>query len=417
MELHENRQTIQRALLVGIDTGEYDAESSMKELYELVKSAGAEPVANMMQKRDKPDGATCVGAGRLEEITEFCRAQEIDFIVFDTELTPTQIRNIEQATDVRTIDRTMLILDIFAIRAKTNEGKLQVELAQLKYLLPRLSGKGKEMSRLGGGVGTRGPGETKLETDKRHIRRRIEYLKEALSEMTDRRSRHRERRRKDGIITAAIVGYTNAGKSTLMNTLTKAGVLSEDKLFATLDPTSRALQLPNGVSVMLIDTVGLVRRLPHHLVEAFKSTLEEAATADIILNVCDVSGEEYRLHLDVTNRLLQELGCEGRPIIPVYNKCDLVAHPDDIPHDSGSVRICAKSGEGMAELLQAIEDHLHVKLKLFRLLVPFDKASLLSEFRSVGALRSQEYTADGILAEVLLEEPLWHKAQPYTMCN
>ena len=312
MPMYENKETIQQALLVGIDTGEYDAESSMKELYELVRSAGAEPIASMMQKRDKPDGATVVGSGRLEEITEFCRQHEIDFIVFDRELTPTQIRNIEAATDVRTIDRTMLILDIFAIRAKSNEGKLQVELAQLKYLMPRLSGKGKEMSRLGGGVGTRGPGETKLETDKRHIRRRIEYLKEALQEMTERRSRHRERRRKDGIITAAIVGYTNAGKSTLMNTLTQAGVLSENKLFATLDPTSRALQLPNGVSVMMIDTVGLVRRLPHHLVEAFKSTLEEAASADIILNVCDASCEEYRLHLDVTNSLLREFvggGC------------------------------------------------------------------------------------------------------------
>ncbi len=415
MELYENRQTIQRALLVGIDTGEYDAEASMKELYELVRSAGAEAVANMMQRRDKPDGATCVGSGRLEEITAFCQEQEIDFIVFDTELTPTQIRNIEQATDVRTIDRTMLILDIFAIRAKTNEGKLQVELAQLKYLLPRLSGKGKEMSRLGGGVGTRGPGETKLETDRRHIRRRIEYLKGALNELTERRSRHRERRRKDGIITAAIVGYTNAGKSTLMNTLTQAGVLSEDKLFATLDPTSRALQLPNGVSVMLIDTVGLVRRLPHHLVEAFQSTLEEAATADIILNVCDVSGEEYRLHLDVTHRLLQELGCGDRPIITVYNKCDLVADPADIPHDSDSVCICAKSGDGISELLHTVEEHLPVRLKLFRLSVPFDKASLLAELRKVGALRSQEYTAEGILAEALVEEPLWHKVTPYAV--
>lgn len=413
MEMHENSEKIQRALLVGIDTGEYDAESSMKELFELVKSAGAEPVASMMQKREKPDGATCVGSGRIEEIRDFCKQNEIDFIVFDVELTPTQIRNIEEATDVRTIDRTMLILDIFAIRAKTNEGKLQVELAQLKYLLPRLSGKGKEMSRLGGGVGTRGPGETKLETDKRHIRRRIESLKEELAEMTGRRERRRERRRKDGIITVAIVGYTNAGKSTLMNTLTQAGVLSENKLFATLDPTSRALKLPNGVSVMMIDTVGLVRRLPHHLVEAFKSTLEEAADADIILNVCDVSGEEYKLHLDVTNSLLRELGCTDRPVIPVFNKCDLIADPDDIPHDSGSVRICAKSGMGIDSLLAAIEDNLPVKLKKFRLLVPFSDASLLAALRSTGALQSEEYTAEGILAEAVVEEPFWHKVVPY----
>ncbi len=413
MELYENKVTVQRALLVGIDTGEYDAEASMDELYDLVKSAGAEPVASMMQKRDKPDGATCVGSGRLEEITEFCSQNEIDFIVFDTELTPTQIRNIEAATDVRTIDRTMLIMDIFAIRARTNEGKLQVELAQLKYLMPRLSGKGKEMSRLGGGVGTRGPGETKLETDRRHIRRRIEFLKEQLDEMSGRRERHRERRRKDGVITVAIVGYTNAGKSTLMNTLTQAGVLSENKLFATLDPTSRALKLPCGVSVMMIDTVGLVRRLPHHLVEAFKSTLEEAATADIILNVCDASSEEYRLHLEVTNDLLRELGCVDRPIVPVFNKCDLIADPDDLPRDSGSVCICAKTGEGVDRLLKAVEDNLPVRVRMFRLLVPFDKASLLSVLRNAGALKSEEYTAEGILAEAVVEEPLWHKVESY----
>ncbi len=411
--LYENSEKQQRALLVGVDTGDFDCESSMKELRELVKSAGAEPAASMVQKRDKPDSATCIGSGRLEEITDFCAQNEIDFIVFDTELTPTQIRNIEAATDVRTIDRTMLILDIFAIRARSNEGKLQVELAQLKYLLPRLSGKGKEMSRLGGGVGTRGPGETKLETDKRHIRRRIEYLKEQLSEMTDRRERHRERRRKDGIITVAIVGYTNAGKSTLMNTLTQAGVLSEDKLFATLDPTSRALKLPCGISVMMIDTVGLVRRLPHHLVEAFKSTLEEAADADIILNVCDASSEEYRLHLDVTCSLLRELGCTDRPIISVFNKCDLVEDPEDLPRDRDSVHICAKLGKGIDGLLAAVENNLPVKLKRFRLMIPFDKAALLSTLRSAGALQSEEYTAEGIAAEALVEEPMWHKVEPY----
>ena len=414
MEMHENSERIQRALLVGIDTGEYDAESSIEELRELVKSSGAEPVAIMTQKRDKPDSATCIGSGRLEEITEFCAQNEIDFIVFDTELTPTQIRNIEDATDVRTIDRTMLILDIFAIRAKTNEGKLQVELAQLKYLMPRLSGKGKEMSRLGGGVGTRGPGETKLETDKRHIRRRIEYLKDALAEMTERRGRHRERRRKDGIITVAIVGYTNAGKSTLMNTLTQAGVLSEDKLFATLDPTSRALKLPCGISVMMIDTVGLVRRLPHHLVEAFKSTLEEAATADIILNVCDASSEEYKLHLEVTEELLRELGCTDKPIIPVFNKCDLVEDPDDLPRDRGAVHICAKFAKGIGELLAAVEDNLPVKLRSFELLLPFDKAGLIAELRSAGALKSEEYTAEGIIVQAVVEEPLWHRVEPYS---
>ena len=413
MEMHDNSEKIQRALLVGIDTGEYDAENSIDELYELVRSAGAEPVASVMQKREKPDGATCIGSARLEEIRDCCSQNEIDFIVFDTELTPTQIRNIEAETDIRTIDRTMLILDIFAIRAKTNEGKLQVELAQLKYLMPRLSGKGKEMSRLGGGVGTRGPGETKLETDKRHIRRKIEYLKEELERMTNRREQLRARRKKDGVITVAIVGYTNAGKSTLMNTLTQAGVLSENKLFATLDPTSRALKLPNGVSVMLIDTVGLVRRLPHHLVEAFKSTLEEAALADIILNVCDASSKEFELHLDVTNKLLTELGCSDRPIISVFNKCDLVGNPNDLPMGRDTVRICAKMGIGTEELLNAIEKNLPVRLMRFNLLIPFDKASVIATLRNAGALQSEEYTADGIKIEAIVEEPLWHLVEPY----
>lgn len=415
MEMYENTQQQQRALLVGIDTGDYDAESSMQELYELVESAGAEPVASIMQKRDKPDGATCIGSGRLEEIKEFCQTNEIDFIVFDTELTPTQIRNIENETDTRTIDRTMLILDIFAIRARTNEGKLQVELAQLKYLMPRLSGKGKEMSRLGGGVGTRGPGETKLETDKRHIRRKIEYLKKELEHMTNRREQLRARRRKDGIITVAIVGYTNAGKSTLMNTLTQAGVLSENKLFATLDPTSRALQLPCGVSVMMIDTVGLVRRLPHHLVEAFKSTLEEAALADIILNVCDASSEEYRLHLSVTENLLHELGCVNRPVITVFNKCDLVGNPDDLPADKYSVRISAKNGIGTDELLRAVENSLPVRLRRYSLLIPFDKASVVAVLRKSGSLQSEDYTADGIRVQAVVEEPLWHLADEYSV--
>lgn len=415
MELYENSEKIQRALLVGIDTGEYDAEASMAELYELVGSAGAEPVASMMQKRDKPDGATCIGSGRIEEIRDFCQENEIDFIVFDLELTPTQIRNIENATDTRTIDRTMLILDIFAIRAKTNEGKLQVELAQLKYLMPRLSGKGKEMSRLGGGVGTRGPGETKLETDKRHIRRRIESLKEELSHMTDRREQLRARRKKDGIITVAIVGYTNAGKSTLMNTLTQAGVLPENKLFATLDPTSRALKLPNGVSVMMIDTVGLVRRLPHHLVEAFKSTLEEAALADIILNVCDASSEEYQLHLEVTNSLLKELGCQERPIISVFNKCDLVSNPLDLPNDRDTVRICAKNGAGIEELLHKIELNLPVRLRKYELLIPFDQGSVISILRKAGALLSEEFTPDGTKVTAIVEEPLWHLIDKYSV--
>ena len=250
MELTVTEQQPTRALLVEVDTGEYDAEASLAELFELTESAGAIPVASISQKLQHVDSATCVGSGKLDEIREYCQAEEIDLIIFDLELSPVQIRNIEAAADVRVIDRTMLILDIFALRAKSREGKLQVELAQLKYMMPRLTGKGVEMSRLGGGIGTRGPGETKLETDRRHIKRRMETLKAQLKDVEEHRRQLRIRRDKDGVITVAIVGYTNAGKSTLMNTLTDAGVLSEDKLFATPDPTSRALKLPNGVSVM-----------------------------------------------------------------------------------------------------------------------------------------------------------------------
>ena len=391
-----------RALLVEVDTGDYDAEASLAELFELAESAGAEAVASISQKLQRLDPATCVGSGKLEEIRDYCAAEEIDLIIFDLELSPVQIRNIEQVTDVRVIDRTMPILDIFALRAKSREGKIQVELAQLKYMLPRLTGKGVEMSRLGGGIGTRGPGETKLETDRRHIKRKMETLKAQLRDVEDHRRQLRDRRDKDGVITVAIVGYTNAGKSTLMNTLTDAGVLSEDKLFATLDPTSRALKLPNGVSVMLIDTVGLVRRLPHHLVDAFKSTLEEAAQADIILNVCDASSEESRLHLDVTRDLLASLSSLDKPIIPVLNKCDLIQ--DNMTGISGAVHISAKYAEGIDDLLKAIEDNLPKKLKRVKLLLPFDKAGIAARLRESAVLHREEYTAEGLVVEVTVDE-------------
>ena len=414
MELFENEQKPTRALLVCVDTGDYDAQASLDELWELAESAGAEPIATLTQKKDKPETATYVGSGRLAEITEFSANTDIDLLIFDCELSPTQIRNIEEATDVRTIDRTMLILDIFALRARSKEGKLQVELAQLKYMLPRLTGKGVAMSRLGGGIGTRGPGETKLETDKRHIRRRMETLKEQLADLELHRNMLKSRRKKDGVITAAIVGYTNAGKSTLMNYLTNAGVLAEDKLFATLDPTSRALKLPNGVTVMLIDTVGLVRRLPHHLVEAFKSTLEEAATADIILNVCDASSEEAYLHLQVTKELLQSLGCGDTPVIPVLNKWDKVDEQNAIlPSVSTSVRISAKNGTGIDKLLQAVEDNLPVKIKRVKLLIPFDKGGLVADIRNKATLVSEDYVAEGISVEALLDPELYNKLSAY----
>ena len=411
--MYENKTGKPRAILAAVDTGEYDAEASLAELFELAESAGAEPVASISQKLQHVDAATCVGSGKLEEIRDYCEAEEIDLIIFDLELSPVQIRNIEKETDVRVIDRTMLILDIFALRAKSREGKLQVELAQLKYMMPRLTGKGVEMSRLGGGIGTRGPGETKLETDRRHIKRRMETLKEQLADVEAHRHQLRSRRTKDGVITVAIVGYTNAGKSTLMNTLTDAGVLSEDKLFATLDPTSRALKLPCGVSVMQIDTVGLVRRLPHHLVEAFKSTLEEAAQADIILNVCDASSEESRLHLEVTRDLLASLSSLDKPIIPVLNKCDLIT--DSMTGISGAVHISAKYGTGIDDLLKAIEDNLPKKLKRVKLLLPFDKAGIAAKLRQTAVLHSEEYTAEGLEIEVTVDEIQYAKLRAYVI--
>lgn len=402
-----------RALLVSVDTGDFDAQSSLLELFELAKSAGAEPLLSIEQKLSHLEPGTCVGSGKLVEIKEACELHEIELIIFDLELSPVQIRNIEVETNVRTIDRTMLILDIFAQRAKSKEGKLQVELAQLKYMLPRLTGKGIEMSRLGGGIGTRGPGETKLETDKRHIRRKMETLKTQLKEVEKHRLQLRSRRKKDNVITVAIVGYTNAGKSTLMNLLTEAGVLAQDKLFATLDPTSRALKLPNGVSVMMIDTVGLVRRLPHHLVEAFKSTLEEAALADIILNVCDASSDEAMLHLEVTEKLLVSLGCVDTPIIPVLNKCDLVLDDTDIMRIKDSVKISAKYGAGIDELLKAVEDNLPLRVKCVKLLIPFDKAGLVATLRATSTVNFEEYTAQGIEIEAVIDEATFGRLREY----
>ncbi|MEE1263077.1 GTPase HflX [Ruminococcus sp.] len=409
MNMIENEEKITRALLVSVDTGDFDAEASLAELEELVKSAGAVPEFTLTQKLQRPESATFVGSGKLLEIKELCEAQELDLIVVDSELTPTQIKNIENFTDVRVIDRTTLILDIFAQRARSKEGKLQVELAQLKYLLPRLTGKGIEMSRLGGGIGTRGPGETKIETDRRHIRRRMETLKDELAEVEKHRHMLRRRREKDGVITCAIVGYTNAGKSTLMNTLTDAGVLAQDKLFATLDPTSRALKLPGGVSVMLIDTVGLVRRLPHHLVEAFRSTLEEAAQSDIIINLCDASSDEARVHLSVTNDLLESLGAQDRPIITVLNKCDLLDGSLMPLEFESCVKISAKTGEGIDRLLEAIENNLPVRMKRVSLLIPFSDAGIVSEIRGNGTLLSEEYTADGVEVEAIADEILYSK--------
>ncbi len=405
-----------KIMLAAVDTGEYDAESSLDELEELTLTAGGEVVARVIQKRPAFDPGTCIGRGRLEEIAEICENNKIDQIIFDCELTATQIRNIEDATGVHTIDRTMLILDIFAGRATTHEGRLQVELAQNKYRLPRLAGIGIRLSRLGGGIGTRGPGETKLETDKRHIRARISALSSELKEIEKRRTYSRERRKKDGVLVCAIVGYTNVGKSTLLNTLTKAGVLAENKLFATLETTSRAIELPDGRSVMLVDTVGLIRRLPHHLVEAFKSTLEEAANADVILHICDASSENCKEQAEVTLELLKELGCEDIPIVTVFNKCDLVPYITDKDLsglNESVVRISAKSGEGLDRLLEAISKVLPKSSARMRLLIPFDKAGFISRIRVEGKVFSEEYTPDGILCDAMVDIKLFSQAEKY----
>ena len=404
--MYENKREKEKALLVSVDTGEFDAEVSIDELEELAHTAGAEVLGKLIQKRERPEAATFVGAGKLAEIIAFCSAQDVDLLIFDSELTPSQQRNLEKLTGVRVIDRTMLILDIFAARARTGEGKLQVELAQLKYSLPRLAGQGQSLSRLGGGIGTRGPGESKLESDRRHINRRIQKLEEQLHELEKRRDLLRRRRRKDGVQTVAIVGYTNAGKSTLMNALTKAGVLAEDKLFATLDPTSRALTLPDGRKVMLVDTVGLIRRLPHKLVEAFKSTLEEAAQASVILNVCDASDEHCSEHLEVTKKLLDELGCASTPVVSVMNKCDLVGNIYSMPTFGKTVLISALCERGFDELLAAIQKELPQTRKTASLLIPFKNGAAAARIRDEGVVHEEEYREDGLFMRATVEMSL-----------
>lgn len=396
-----NEENKERAFLISLDCGEYDAEVSMNELRELAKTSGAEVIGEVIQKRPAPEAATYLGKGMLDEVKEFCFNNEVDLIIADGELSPVQVRNIEDITHTRVIDRTTLILDIFAGRARSSEGKLQVELAQLKYSLPRLTGKGTSLSRLGGGIGTRGPGETKLETDRRHIRYRIQNLKTELDKVEKRRTAMHQRRKKNGALCVAIVGYTNAGKSTLMNRLTDAGVLEEDKLFATLDPTARKLILPDGEQIMLVDTVGLVRRLPHQLVDAFRSTLEEAVWADVILNVCDASSEECGEHIKVTVDLLHNLGCADKPIINVLNKCDK-ADFSQYEFFEDSVKISALTGEGIDALLAAIAEKLPHNKKRVQILLPFDRLKLASIVRS-GTVHSEEYRDNGLFLDATVE--------------
>ncbi len=414
-EIFDNTIKKPRIMLCAVDIGEYDVNLSLDELEELTDTAGGEVICRVTQKRPAYDSATCIGGGRLEEMAVLCENEDIDQIIFDCELTATQIRNIEEICKVHTIDRTMLILDIFAQRATTHEGRLQVEIAQYKYRLPRLAGMGINLSRQGGGIGTRGPGETKLETDRRHIRTRIASLNEELKQIEKRRGIMRARRKKDGVLVAAIVGYTNVGKSTLLNTLTQAGVLAENKLFATLETTSRSIELPDGRSVMLVDTVGLIRRLPHHLVEAFKSTLEEAANADVIIHVCDASSEDCDEQAKVTLELLNQLGCEGIPIITVLNKCDKVPYIDslEIAADDNIVKMSAKNGIGIDSLLTEIQNLLTQSSVRCKILLPYDKAGVLSTVRVDGKVFSEEYTAEGILADVLCDVKVYYLVEDF----
>ncbi len=408
-ELYENLPPREKAILIGVDTGEYDAEVSIDELGELARTAGAQVVMKVIQRRGRPEAATYVGRGKLGEIISFSEFNGADTLIFDNELSPSQQKTLEIITGKKIIDRTTLILDIFAQRARSNEGKLQTELAQLKYSLPRLHGMGAQMSRLGGGIGTRGPGETKLETDRRHILRRIKSLENELNEVDKRRKLHRDRRKKTGTQTVAIVGYTNAGKSTLMNYLTNAGILAEDKLFATLDPTSRALKLPDGRKIMLIDTVGLVRRLPHQLVDAFKSTLQEAADATVILNVCDASDENCAEHLDVTRKLLEELDCLDKPIISVMNKCDKISTGFMIPTFGKTVMISALTGEGVDLLLKEITACLPPDRQKAELLIPFANGEAAAVIRKNGSVISEEYTPEGLKMTAVVETGVLEK--------
>ena len=407
----------ERVIIAGLHTGSRDyindtTDESMRELGELVDTAGGEVVGEMVQNRPIPDSGTYFGEGKLDELKEAVVALDATLVVFDDELSPVQLRNISEHIGVRVLDRSMLILDIFAMRARSGEGKLQVELAQLKYQLPRLRGMGIELSRTGGGIGTRGPGETKLESDRRHIRTRIAALEEEILEIKKHRSLLRGRREKDGVITAAIVGYTNAGKSTLLNRLTDAGVFAEDKLFATLDTTSRAITLEDNRKIVLIDTVGFIRKLPHYLIEAFKSTLEEAASADFLIHVIDASSPEADNCIKVVKDVLTEIGAGGKPVINVYNKCDLDG--DYIPADDGcNVFISAKTGMGIDELINAIADTAPGKKKERTLLIPYSQGGVLNSLHSSEKVLSENYTADGTEVTVLIDDIVYNRLKEY----
>lgn len=387
----------ERAFLVGLDS-----ERSLEELARLADTAGAIVVGTMLQKKSRPDTATYIGSGKAEELSLECQAREADIVIFDDELTGVQTRNLEEVLrGVKVLDRTALILDIFAQRAQSREGRLQVELAQMAYQLPRLTGHGVSMSRLGGGIGTRGPGETRLEMDRRRIRRRMSDLRHEIAELGSQRELRRSRREKNRIPVVALVGYTNAGKSTMLNTLSGASVLAEDKLFATLDPVVRTVKFPTGGEFLLVDTVGFISKLPHALVDAFRSTLEEALLADILLIVSDGASDEMLHQHDVVLEVLASLGADDKPKIDVINKVDLL---ESLPQWPGALPVSAKTGEGVEALLEEIKHQIHGVQKKISVLVPYAQGGYVSMLHESANVLSEEYTDSGIRMEVLADD-------------
>lgn len=414
-----NDDAPERVVLAAADTGEYDADASLNELRALCETAGAVVLAEIVQRREKPDRASYLGAGKLAEARELCERLGADTLVVDDELTGSTQKNMENAVGVDVVDRTTLILDIFAQAAKTAEGKLQVELAQLNYRLPRLAGTGTALSRIGGSasggaggrIGTRGPGETKLETDRRYIRARISLLKDRLAEVEKRRAVTRVRRQKTGVPVVALVGYTNVGKSSLLNALTGAEVLAQDKLFATLDPTVRSLAVGDLQQIVLVDTVGFVSRLPHNLVDAFKSTLEEARYADLIVEVLDASTAAWPEQQQVTRDVLAGIGAADIPRITVFNKCDLVDTAAALP----GLPVSAATGAGLDTLLAQVSKQLAERVVRCTLKLPFDQLSLLAFLRARGNVLSEEYEADGVLVTATVERAAFAKVEPYVV--
>lgn len=411
VKFNENNEIIREDECKAILVGAYRRESidySMAELQGLAEAANAEVLGMMVQKVEKINAGTYIGKGKVEELALMCANMGADTVIFNDELSGMQIRNLEEATGVRVIDRTILILDIFASRATSKEGKLQVELAQLQYRMPRLLGFGKSLSRLGGGIGTRGPGEKKLETDRRLIRNRISALKEELQQVEKHRELIRAKRARGNVKTAAIVGYTNAGKSTLLNIMTGADVLSENKLFATLDPTTRQLTLEDGQQILLTDTVGFIRKLPHHLVEAFKSTLEEAKYADYIIHVVDVSNPQAEMQMHIVYETLRQLEVSGKKIITLLNKQDLVPESDirDFRADH-VVKISAKTGEGLQEVKKLFSSILAEEQIYLERLFPYQEAGKIQLIREYGQLLEEEYTENGIMVKARVPKEIY----------